>query len=65
MQGGLEPVEIACPYCGEAFSSLVDCSAGSQEYVEDCQICCQPILLRLQVDAWGKLEGLEAERENS
>jgi hypothetical protein len=41
---------IQCPYCGEAFDTLVDPSAGSARYVEDCQICCQPIEMILEVD---------------
>jgi len=51
---------IRCPFCGEAMTIFVDTSAGSQSYVEDCQICCQPmqisfdaeedIVLELRVD---------------
>jgi transcription elongation factor Elf1 len=33
-----------CPYCGERISMLLDLSEdGSQSYVEDCEVCCQPI----------------------
>ena len=32
-----------CPYCGESISILVDGSLDHQEYVEDCEICCNPI----------------------
>lgn len=32
-----------CPYCGELITLLVDPSAGTQEYIEDCAVCCQPI----------------------
>ena len=34
-----------CPYCGEEISMLLDPTA-SQKYVEDCEVCCQPILIR-------------------
>ena len=35
--------EVACPYCGEVSSVALDPGGGtSQEYVEDCQVCCQP-----------------------
>jgi hypothetical protein len=32
----------------------VDCSEGSQSYIEDCQVCCCPIEMRLTVglDDW-------------
>ncbi|MEZ6018867.1 MAG: CPXCG motif-containing cysteine-rich protein [Planctomycetota bacterium] len=43
-----------CPECGEAIVIPVDISAGrSQEYVEDCPVCCHPILLRLEFDRDG------------
>ena len=32
-----------CPYCGEAIVIAIDPDGGStQEYVEDCAVCCQP-----------------------
>jgi hypothetical protein len=35
--------EVACPYCGEANSISLDPGSGEdQDYVEDCQVCCQP-----------------------
>ena len=56
----LEPVE--CPYCGERFETLLDLSAGSAEYVEDCQVCCRPIEFRIEVDPDGVLSKLELSR---
>ena len=32
-----------CPYCWEDISMLLDSSLVSTEYVEDCEICCNPI----------------------
>jgi hypothetical protein len=46
-------VEIECPYCGEWITLLVDGSAGDQEYIEDCQVCCRPITLVVTVDEDG------------
>ena len=46
---GQEEILIQCPYCWEAISILVDCSVERQEYIEDCQVCCQPISLDVQV----------------
>jgi hypothetical protein len=35
--------EVWCPYCGEPNEIAVDPGSGEQqEYVEDCQVCCQP-----------------------
>ena len=38
---------IACPYCGESIDVLVDTSVVPQEYIEDCQVCCRPITIRV------------------
>ena len=32
-----------CPYCWGDISMLLDSSLVSTEYVEDCEICCNPI----------------------
>ncbi len=44
---------IECPYCGEAISVLVDDSLSQQRYIEDCQVCCRPIVLDVTVDPNG------------
>jgi hypothetical protein len=32
-----------CPYCGEVVSISIDPGGGEkQEYVEDCEVCCNP-----------------------
>lgn len=47
----LAPVAIQCPYCWETIEILVDCSVDEQEYTEDCQVCCRPIIISVQMDA--------------
>ncbi|MFC4221132.1 CPXCG motif-containing cysteine-rich protein [Flagellimonas marina] len=32
-----------CPYCWEEISFLLDSSVSDQTYVEDCEVCCNPI----------------------
>jgi len=40
-----------CAACGEWNETSVDQSAGRrQRYVEDCQVCCQPNILRVEYD---------------
>jgi len=34
---------ISCPYCGERNSVTIETLDQSQEYIEDCQVCCRPI----------------------
>lgn len=59
-----KPRPVSCPYCGETFETSVDASGGSQEYIEDCQVCCRPIVFRLTVDADGNLLDLEVRRDD-
>ena len=34
---------VSCPYCGERVEISLDPGSGpQQQYVEDCQVCCQP-----------------------
>ncbi|WP_166363924.1 CPXCG motif-containing cysteine-rich protein [Pseudomonas akapageensis] len=39
-----------CPYCGEACEAVLDLSGGDQQYIEDCPVCCRPIVFKLQTD---------------
>jgi Cysteine-rich CPXCG len=43
MRNWLSDRTISCPYCAESMHILIDSSAGAQTYIEDCQICCQPM----------------------
>ena len=34
---------VYCPYCNESVEISLDPGSGpEQQYVEDCQVCCQP-----------------------
>ena len=39
-----------CPYCGEQISMILDLSVRSQVYVEDCEVCCNPIEVSYTVE---------------
>ena len=58
----LEWVTVACPYCGELFETQVDLSAGPATYVEDCQVCCQPIEMNCELDTDGRLSAFRVQR---
>ncbi len=60
-----EFARVTCPYCGEDFETSVDASAGLCSYVEDCQVCCQPIEMELRVDENGKFSELVLRRGDS
>ena len=50
MLNQLLEVSVQCPYCWERFSLLIDASVESQEYVEDCEVCCRPIDFAIEID---------------
>ena len=40
-----------CDACGEEIVIPLDVSAGgSQEYVEDCPICCRPNVIHVEIE---------------
>jgi hypothetical protein len=46
--------QVVCPYCGESNDVFLDPGSGTrQEYVEDCQVCCQPWRVRVEYGADG------------
>ncbi|GGG32285.1 CPXCG motif-containing cysteine-rich protein [Bizionia arctica] len=40
-----------CPYCWETISMLLDSSQPEQEYIEDCEVCCNPIQISVKFEA--------------
>jgi len=56
--------EFQCAGCGEQNETAVDESAGGrQSYVEDCQVCCRPNVLRVEYDAQYRTYFISAELE--
>jgi len=53
-----------CAGCGEWNETTVDESAGrAQSYVEDCQVCCRPNVLRISYDPETQETQISAELE--
>jgi hypothetical protein len=50
-----QEVFFTCPYCWERISMIFDASAGGQEYIEDCEVCCRPIRVRFRVQPDGSV----------
>jgi hypothetical protein len=51
----LEEEIVNCPYCGEALEVLIDHQEVGQQYIEDCRVCCRPIVFKLTFDALGNV----------
>ncbi|MFK8043562.1 CPXCG motif-containing cysteine-rich protein [Congregibacter sp.] len=52
----LQESQVYCPYCGEPLSILLDSGDSDAEYIEDCQVCCQPMVVSLMGQADGSLD---------
>ena len=60
----MEEIEkfFKCPYCLEKISMILDTSVdGAQVYIEDCEVCCQPIQVTYEANQ-GKLKGFHADK---
>jgi len=54
---------FTCPYCGEEISFILDLSEKDQEYIEDCEVCCNPIQVSFETEGEAVLF-FEAEKVN-
>lgn len=43
-------VGVLCPYCGEEFEVHVTSEQDGQTMYEDCEVCCRPVSLHIQVE---------------
>jgi len=50
---------FTCPYCWQQVSFILDPSVESQEYIEDCEVCCNPIEVEVAVEE-GEIVSFEA-----
>ncbi len=60
---GLITKKSSCPYCGEPIELILDTSVAQQSYIEDCQVCCRPMLITVTVDSDGDVD-LQVRNEN-
>ena len=60
----LEEYAFACPYCMAEMTITVEYAAGRrQAFTWDCEVCCRPIAIRLEVGRSG-VSSFEAEQES-
>ncbi len=61
----LTTVEYVCTHCGEPNETLFDPSGGlDQRYVEDCTVCCHPLVLHVRYDPASDTIVVHAEEES-
>ncbi len=50
---------FSCPYCGAEISMILETVVRSQTYIEDCEVCCNPIEISFTLEA-GELVEFQA-----
>jgi transcription elongation factor Elf1 len=63
----LQPLEfkqVNCPYCGEKIDCAVDTSIVNQRYIEDCTVCCAPIVFEIEIDTLQASIEIHVRRDN-
>ena len=53
MHNLVEEFSLFCPSCNAPITVLVDGSAGNQSYIEDCEVCCRPMVVSFVVSSSG------------
>ena len=46
---------FSCPHCWSTISILLDPGVKGQKYVEDCEVCCQPIEIDYRIQPDGSI----------
>ena len=59
----IQELTTSCPYCAESISLLIDDSVEAQEYIEDCQVCCRPMVIHMTIAEDGSVD-LDVRTEN-
>jgi hypothetical protein len=58
----MDEFDAECPWCGEPITLVIDLSQESAAYVEDCEVCCRPLVVRYAAED-GELVELAVDRE--
>ncbi len=41
--------QFSCPHCWQTISVMLDPSVAGQEYIQDCEVCCNPIAIAYEL----------------
>jgi hypothetical protein len=55
-----ESHDATCPHCWETISLILDLSVSEQSYIEDCPVCCKPMVVSYR-SADGEVTGFDVE----
>lgn len=56
----LQDQDATCPHCWETINLTLDLSVPGQSYIEDCPVCCRPMLVSYAASN-GEIDELKVE----
>ncbi len=56
----LQDQDATCPHCWETINLTLDLSVPGQSYIEDCPVCCRPMLVAYTASN-GEIDELKVE----
>lgn len=45
----VDALQLTCPHCGQGFATPLDGGEGRSEFVVDCEICCRPMEVSVEI----------------
>ena len=51
---------VTCPHCWESINVTLDLSVPEQSYIEDCPVCCKPMIVSYRASN-GEVDELQVE----
>ena len=58
-----EEISVSCPYCGEPIIVEPEPCDETVECVEDCHVCCRPIVMTIRYSEHGSEVSVRQENE--
>lgn len=58
-----EEITIQCPYCWQPLIIEPEPADSPVEYIEDCHVCCQPIVITVEYSEQGSQAWARRENE--
>jgi len=43
-----EDASVACPYCGQESTLMLDTTVRQQTFTTDCEVCCRPYSVQVE-----------------
>jgi hypothetical protein len=57
-----DSADVACPYCGQHSTVVVDTFVRFQQFTTDCEVCCRPFRVSVECEP-GEILSIDAQSE--